>query len=226
MKLELRPLDITKCKEYLCSKMGGLTLGHFTKLIIESNLFDQGSFFTIAPLNTEEKFLYAFEYGGAVFPYDSSNEFYHQGMRIAPIVNSCKELMKQLFADFLTKNKYNSILIEDYDASPNDQWVIREKPSFYMAENTMVYIFNSKEDLENQYSTADGFLAIPILFHYKTNETLKVGEKLSKEVVNLIISDIQGIASYIYDYEGFLIWIKDDQNQLLSDLKMLVEKTI
>ncbi|OJW82306.1 MAG: hypothetical protein BGO69_17095 [Bacteroidetes bacterium 46-16] len=203
MKLEVRKLKNSICKDYLNEHLAGW--GILTAQIIDNYNVSAGSFYCLAPVNIDDKSLYSFSTAkgdiiSTPWPQEVVINFIH---------------------GYLKSSKFKKAIIENYSFKPNDEYIIRSKKEYFLVQDVIFYLLdanNTMDDIRECFKLASGYGFCPMLIESDIN-LIAQSENINKEDENKLLENTCMFLTPIYDGESYLFWIKEGYTELLQAFK-------
>ena len=167
----------------------------------------KGHVFTLFPdyVRGEKYKLENFNEGG-ILHLDNSKIVSSKDLLAIEVPNTIDVLVEYTFR-YLQKNLYNTVVIENILAKPEDEIVKNSNFSIKLIDESVYFILNNKDDRGTILDVIKECSSIPEAIGIFT--LIEKEENLSNEVfLREAVNNITGLYVEAYDHEGFLIWEK------------------
>jgi hypothetical protein len=170
---------------------------YLSEVICKEMDFTKGRFFTVLPIEIDLEKLYQFEHGGIILSNDSNK--YNA---ITTMDDSCSLYIH----DYLNKNKYNVVAVENYMIEPESHFVHINNVQMSSFNSEVYYILYDRNSKEEIYKTIrKSSLVWHFLAIMSYMETV-ITEKLTQLFFHDICANTRFVIAGAYDGEGYIFW--------------------
>lgn len=169
---------------------------------------EHGKVFAFVPKETSNEALFRFESGG-LYVVDRT---LLTNPIVVPVQNEGVPFIVSIIHEFLKLDICNCSIFEEPNAKPSDPIIINSGREYVSIKEEIFYFLNSDnnnvKEIEQVLMRSEAYYLLGVLgsLDYRINANFKPFERITAELIKMIVDNINSFFVSAYDHEGYLMW--------------------